>query len=68
MTFFEVISLYLLLIFSKNRRPPRIKSGAGFFGIMLYSASPRMRRGVPADGAMPSRMTARRRGATWPRR
>jgi putative ABC transport system substrate-binding protein len=24
------------MIFSENRFPPRIKSGAGFFGIMLY--------------------------------
>jgi hypothetical protein len=24
------------MIFSENRCPPRIKSGAGFFGIMLY--------------------------------
>jgi hypothetical protein len=24
------------MIFSENRYPPRIKSGAGFFGIMLY--------------------------------
>jgi hypothetical protein len=23
------------MIFSENRHPPRIKSGAGFFGIML---------------------------------
>jgi hypothetical protein len=28
--------LCLSMIFSENRRPPRIKSGAGFFGIMLY--------------------------------
>jgi hypothetical protein len=26
------------MIFSENRYPPRIKSGAGFFGIMLYEA------------------------------
>jgi len=26
---------YLSMIFSENRFPPRIKSGAGFFGIML---------------------------------
>jgi hypothetical protein len=25
------------MIFSENRYPPRIKSGAGFFGIMLLS-------------------------------
>jgi len=25
------------MIFSENRVPPRIKSGAGFFGIMLYA-------------------------------
>jgi hypothetical protein len=33
-----VISLYLFwwsMIFSENRHPPRLKSGAGFFGIML---------------------------------
>jgi hypothetical protein len=24
------------MIFSENRYPPRIKSGAGFFGITLY--------------------------------
>jgi len=24
------------MIFSENRVPPRIKSGAGFFGIMLF--------------------------------
>ena len=24
------------MIFSENRYPPRIKSGAGFFGIMLW--------------------------------
>jgi hypothetical protein len=28
----------LSMIFSENRFPPRIKSGAGFFGIMLYAA------------------------------
>jgi len=27
--------LDLRMIFSENRFPPRIKSGAGFFGIML---------------------------------
>jgi hypothetical protein len=27
---------YLSMIFSENRRPPRIKCGAGFFRIMLY--------------------------------
>jgi hypothetical protein len=26
------------MTFSENRYPPRIKSGAGFFGIMLYEA------------------------------
>jgi hypothetical protein len=26
------------MIFSENRYPPRIKSGAGFFGIMPYGA------------------------------
>jgi len=26
---------YWSMIFSENRSPPRIKSGAGFFGIML---------------------------------
>ena len=25
------------MIFPENRYPPRIKSGAGFFGIMLYA-------------------------------
>ena len=25
------------MIFSENRCPPRNKSGAGFFGIMLYA-------------------------------
>ena len=25
------------MIFSENRWPPRIKSGAGIFGIMLYA-------------------------------
>jgi hypothetical protein len=25
------------MIFSENRYPPRIASGAGFFGIMLYA-------------------------------
>jgi hypothetical protein len=27
------------MIFSENRYPPRIKSGAGFFGIMLLEWS-----------------------------
>ena len=27
------------MIFSENRFPPRIKSGAGFFGIMLFFRS-----------------------------
>ena len=31
------------MIFSENRHPPRIKSGAGFFGIMLYSLFASMR-------------------------
>jgi hypothetical protein len=26
------------MIFSENRYPPRITSGASFFGIMLYAA------------------------------
>jgi hypothetical protein len=29
------------VIFSENRYPPRIKSGAGFFGIMLNATPPR---------------------------
>jgi len=28
-------TIRLSMIFSENRYPPRIKSGAGFFGIML---------------------------------
>ena len=28
------------MIFPENRVPPRIKSGAGFFGIMLYPFDP----------------------------
>ena len=28
------------MIFLENRFPPRIKSGAGFFGIMLYRLAP----------------------------
>jgi hypothetical protein len=28
------------MIFSENRFPPRIKSGAGFFGIMLQTSRP----------------------------
>jgi len=35
--FLVVITLWLIggaMIFSENRYPPRIKSGAGFFGIM----------------------------------
>jgi hypothetical protein len=28
------------MIFSENRYPPRIKCGAGFFGIMLYAGAP----------------------------
>jgi hypothetical protein len=35
------------MIFSENRYPPRIKSGAGFFGIMLWSAP----LSVPRDAA-----------------
>jgi hypothetical protein len=27
------------MIFSENRYPPRIKCGAGFFGIMLWSSA-----------------------------
>ena len=34
------------MIFSENRRPPPIKSGAGFFGIMLE----RVRRNPAASG------------------
>src|SRR5262249_2252714 len=30
------LSPTLSMIFPENRFPPRIKSGAGFFGIMLY--------------------------------
>src|SRR5262249_11342083 len=41
MTFFESSSRSSFLVeydvFSENRYPPRIKSGAGFFGIMLWS-------------------------------
>jgi hypothetical protein len=29
------LAYWLSMIFSENRYPPRIKSGAGFFGIML---------------------------------
>ena len=28
------------MIIFENRFPPRIKSGAGFFGIMLYALGP----------------------------
>jgi hypothetical protein len=31
--------LFWRMIFSENRYPPRIKCGAGFFGIMRYSSS-----------------------------
>src|SRR5712691_5546749 len=31
----SVLTFYQSMIFSENRFPPRIKSGAGFFGIML---------------------------------
>jgi hypothetical protein len=30
-----ILIFRLSLIFTENRHPPRIKSGAGFFGIML---------------------------------
>ena len=46
------------MIFSENRYPPRIKCGAGFFGIMLYSgvaqlaARPTLNRQV--EGSSPS--------------
>jgi hypothetical protein len=33
----RLLSFYLSMIFSENRFPPRIKSGAGFFGIMLLT-------------------------------
>jgi hypothetical protein len=32
------------MIFSENRYPPRIKPGAGFFGIMLYRSTLRVSR------------------------
>jgi hypothetical protein len=35
MTGWRALLLCLSMIFSENRFPPRIKSGAGFFGIML---------------------------------
>jgi len=35
MTFLRVVITLWSMIFSENRYPPRIKSGAGFFGIML---------------------------------
>jgi hypothetical protein len=31
----RALAFCLSMIFSENRLPPRIKSGAGFFGIML---------------------------------
>jgi hypothetical protein len=37
MTFLGIVIplYYWSMIFSENRHPPRIASGAGFFGIML---------------------------------
>ena len=39
------------MIFSENRYPPRIKSGAGFFGIMLWpgAGSPVNKQAMPAE-------------------
>jgi len=40
------------MIFSENRYPPRIKSGAGFFGIMLWNpACDRTGRFAPGSGS-----------------
>src|SRR5262249_46515904 len=39
------------MIFSENRCPPRIKSGAGFFGIMRYPNSIRVPNGAPLHSA-----------------
>jgi hypothetical protein len=41
------------MIFSENRYPPRIKSGAGFFGIVLhapYARFPFARLNAPKPG------------------
>ena len=41
---------YQAIAFSENRCPPRIKCGAGFFGIMLYplsNVSPRTQLMIP---------------------
>jgi len=42
MTFLRIViplqSICWSMIFSENRFPPPIKSGAGFFGIMLWEA------------------------------
>jgi hypothetical protein len=38
------------MIFSANRYPPRIKSGAGFFGIMLYAWAVRLITAVIKPG------------------
>ena len=37
------------MIFPENRFPPRIKSGAGFFGIMLYPFDPAAGGGAGAN-------------------
>src|SRR5208282_3081350 len=39
------------MIFSENRFPPRIKSGAGFFGIMLWMAQALAEFRLPVAGA-----------------
>jgi len=39
------------MIFSENRYPPRIKCGAGFFGIMLYAARSDFSRWMISDAS-----------------
>jgi len=34
---YPALAFWWSMIFSENRYPPRIKSGAGLFGIMLYA-------------------------------
>jgi hypothetical protein len=45
------IMLCRSMIFPENRYPPRIKSGAGFFGIILYGI-PAIARASPVNSRM----------------
>jgi hypothetical protein len=48
---FSYSDVWWSMMFSENRLPPRIKSGAGFFGIMLWTLTVKQQKAAAAMAA-----------------